>query len=47
MIGASGTTTIVVTGVEWVPLIIVGVGFEGLPFLRRIGSILILVESQF
>jgi hypothetical protein len=31
MIGASGTTTIVVAGVEGVPLTIVGVGVEGLP----------------
>jgi hypothetical protein len=31
MIGASGTITILVTGVEGVPLTIVGVGVEGLP----------------
>jgi hypothetical protein len=31
MIGASDTTTIVVAGVEGVPLTIVGVGVEGLP----------------
>jgi hypothetical protein len=31
MISASGTTTIVVAGLEGVPLTIVGVGFEGLP----------------
>jgi hypothetical protein len=31
MIGASCTTTIVVAGIEGVPLTIVGVGVEGLP----------------
>jgi hypothetical protein len=31
MIGAPDTTTIVVEGVEGVPLTIVGVGVEGLP----------------
>jgi hypothetical protein len=31
MIGASGTTTIVVVGVEGFPLTIIDVGFEGLP----------------
>ena len=33
MIGAFGTITIVVVGVEGVPLTIVGVGVEGLPVL--------------
>jgi hypothetical protein len=43
MIGTFDTTTIVVEGVEGVPLTIVGMGVEGIPVYFWLDSVLILV----